>query len=117
MQIVAALAEGQTVRAVARRFDVSVASVVRIGQRQKAGLGQAPLPMGGPRRMAIDKEAGEWLMARLYEKPDLSVRAVTAELAARGTKVAPDTVWRYVRRVTADETDLEDPEADWSTDD
>jgi transposase len=38
------------------------------------------------------------LLARLAEKPDLTMRALTAELAARGVHVAHDTVWRFVRR-------------------
>ena len=38
------------------------------------------------------------LLARLAEKPDLTMRALTAELAARGVHVAHDTVWRFVRQ-------------------
>lgn len=93
-----ALAEGETVRTVARRFGVSVASAVRIGQRQRAGCGQMPGKIGGHRRQALAGGAGEWLLARLAEKPDLTMRALTAELAARGVHVAHDTVWRFVRR-------------------
>ena len=86
MRIAAALAEGETVRAAAKRFGVSVASAVRIGQRQRSGRGQVPAKIGGVRRAA------------LAEKPDLTMRALTAELAARGVHVAHDTVWRFVRR-------------------
>jgi transposase len=98
MRVAGALAEGETVRTVARRFGVSVASAVRIGQRQRAGCGQMPGKIGGHRRQALAGEAGEWLLARLSEKPDLTMRALTAELAARGVHVAHDTVWRFVRR-------------------
>lgn len=97
-RVAAALAEGETVRSAAKRFGVSVASAVRIGQRQRAGRGQVPGKIGGRRRALLAGEAGEWLMSRLAEKPDLTMRALTAELAARGVRVAHDTVWRFVRR-------------------
>jgi len=97
-RVAAALAEGETVRSAAKRFGVSVASAVRIGQRQRAGRGQVPGKIGGHRRALLAGEAGEWLMSRLAEKPDLTMRALTAELAARGVHVAHDTVWRFVRR-------------------
>ena len=50
------------------------------------------------RRAALAGEPGDWVLARLAEKPDLTMRALTAELAARGVHVAHDTVWRFVRR-------------------
>lgn len=97
-RIVAALEDGGTVRGVARRFGVSVASAVRIGQRWRAGGGLAPGRIGGHRRPVLAGGAGDWLLARLAEKPDLTMRALTAELAARGVRVTHDTVWRFVRR-------------------
>jgi transposase len=97
-RVAMALEEGETVRAAAKRFGVSIASAVRIGQRQRAGRGQAPGKIGGHRRPVLAGDAGEWLLARLAEKPDLTMRALTAELAARGVHVAHDTVWRFVRR-------------------
>ncbi len=98
MRVAAALDEGETVRSAARRFGVSVASAVRIGQRQRAGRGQVPGRIGGHRRPVLAGEAGDWLLARLADKPDLTMRALTAELAARGVHVAHDTVWRFVKR-------------------
>lgn len=98
LRVASALEEGETVRAAARRFGISVASAVRIGQRHRAGRGQMPGKIGGHRRQALAGKAGEWLLARLAEKPDLTMRALTAELAARGVHVAHDTVWRFVRR-------------------
>ena len=96
--VVAAVPEqGETVWAASKRFGVSVASAVRIGQRQRAFSGQAPGKIGGHRRPVLAGEFGEWLLARLAEKPDLTMRALTAELAARSVRVAHDTVWRFVR--------------------
>lgn len=79
------------------RILVSVASAVRIGQRQRSGRGQVPGKVGVVRRAALAGEAGDWLLSRLAEKPDLTMRALTAELAARGVRVAHDTVWRFVK--------------------
>lgn len=98
LRVADALGEGETVRTVAKRFGVSVASAVRIGQRQRAGRGQVPGKVGGARRAALAGEPGDWVLARLAEKPDLTMRALTAELAAHGVRVAHDTVWRFVRR-------------------
>lgn len=97
MRIASALNEGETVRSAARRFGVSVASAVRIGQRQRAGRGQVPGKIGGHRRRVLAGEVGGRLLARLAEKPDLTMRALQAELAMRGVTVAHDTVWRFVR--------------------
>jgi transposase len=98
MRVAGALAEGESVRAVAKRFGTSVSSAVRTGQRQRARRGQMPGKIGGHRRQALAGEAENRLVARLAEKPDLTMRALTAELAARGVHVAHDTVWRFVRR-------------------
>ena len=98
MRVAAALEQGETVRAAAKRFGVSVASTVRIGQRQRSGRGQVPGKIGGSRRAALAGGSGDWLLMRLAGKPDLTMRALTAELAARGVHVAHDTVWRFVKR-------------------
>ena len=40
----------------------------------------------------------EWLLARIAEKPDLTLRAVMAELAQRGTPASYGAVWRFFAR-------------------
>ena len=98
LRIATALGEGETVRGAAKRFRVSVASAVRIGQRQRCGLGQVPGKIGGHRRPVLKGETGDWVLARLAETPDLTMRSLTAELADRGVHVVHDTVWRFVRK-------------------
>jgi len=39
----------------------------------------------------------EWLLARLAEKPDLTLRTVVAELAERGTPASYGAVWRFFK--------------------
>ncbi len=47
-----------------------------------------------PRSLASERD---WLLARLDAKPDLTMRALSAELAMRGIAVHHTTVWRIVR--------------------
>jgi hypothetical protein len=83
-RVVAAVADGLSRRAVADRFGVSVvASVVKWSQRLRATGSVAAKPMGGRRPYALEGER-DWLLARVGEAPDLTLRALAAELAARG---------------------------------
>ena len=81
-RVVAAVASGCTCRATAALFGVSVASVVKWSQRWRATGSAAAKPMGGRRPLQLEG-AGEWLLARIAEKPDLTLRAVMAELCER----------------------------------
>ncbi|WP_371137087.1 hypothetical protein, partial [Acidocella sp. MX-AZ02] len=38
-----------------------------------------------------------WILARLDEKPDLTMRALALELGARGVATSEVSVWRLVR--------------------
>ena len=53
--------------------------------------------MGGWRPLLLKSER-EWLLARIAEKPDLTLRAVVAELAARGSPASYGAVWRFFAR-------------------
>src|SRR5215472_12035005 len=80
-RVVASVASGRTCRATAALFGVSVASAAK--------------PMGG-RRLQLTGERA-WLLARIAEKPDLTLRAVMAELAERGTPASYGAVWRFFK--------------------
>jgi transposase len=82
---------------VAELYDVSVASVVKWSQRARATGSAAAKPMGGKRPYLLESER-DWLLARLVEKPDLTLRALLTELGDRGVVVSCDTLWRYLRR-------------------
>jgi len=96
-RVVAAVASGCTCRVVAALFGISVASVVKWSQRWRASGSAAAKPMGGRRPLRLAGER-EWLLARLAEKPDLTLRAVMAELAERGTPASYGAVWRFLAR-------------------
>jgi transposase len=93
-RVVAAVAGGQSCRAVAATFRVSVASVVKWWQRYRATGSAAARPMGGNRPYVLAGER-DWLLGRLAEKPDVTLRALLGELADRGIKVSYYAVWHF----------------------
>jgi len=95
-RVVASVASGRTCRATAARFGVSVASVVKWSQRRRATGSAAAKPMGGWRPLRLTGER-EWLLVRIAEKPYLTLRAVVAELAERGTPASYGAVWRFFK--------------------
>ena len=76
---------------------MSVASVVKWSQRSRVSGNAAAKPMGGWKQLRLNSHR-EWLLARIAEKPDLTLRAVVAELAERGTPASYGAVWRFFKR-------------------
>ena len=93
-RVVAAVASGQSCRKVAATFKVSVASVVKWSQRFRATGSASARAMGGNRPYVLAGER-DWLLARLSETPDVTLRALLAELAERGIKVSYYAVWHF----------------------
>jgi len=93
-RVVGAVAAGRSCRAVALTFGVSVASVVKWSQRFRATGSAAARKVGGRRPYAL---AGErvWLLARVAETPDITLRAIVAELAERDVAVSYYAVWHF----------------------
>ena len=63
-------------------------------QRWRASGSAAAKPMGGWPPLRLTGERA-WLLARIAEKPDLTLRAGVAELAERGTPASYGAVWRF----------------------
>jgi transposase len=95
-RVVGSVAGGRSCRATAAIFGVSVASVVKWSQRWRATGSAAAKKMGGWRQLLLKSER-EWLLGRIAEKPDLTLRAVVAELAERGTPASYGAVWRFFK--------------------
>lgn len=95
---VARVAAGESCRTVAKVFKVSVASVVRWSQRYRATGSAAAKRMGGWPGMRLAPQR-EWLVARLAAAPDLTLRALVAELQERGIAASYGSVWRIVHAV------------------
>jgi transposase len=87
------LADGSC-RTVAARFGVSPSNVVKWAQRQRTTGSAAASKMGGHRPYAVAGERA-WLLARLTEKPDITLRGLLAELAERGIEVSYYAVWHF----------------------
>lgn len=96
-RVVSAVRAGMSCRQAAEQFDVSAATAIRWAQRTRATGSPAALPMGGKRPFSLEKER-PWVLARLAEKPDLTLRALLAEVRARGIEVSYYAVWHIVHR-------------------
>src|SRR5258708_2370688 len=83
-RVVARVTAGESCRSVAKRFGVSVASVVKWSQRFRVTGSAAAKRMGGHRPLA-----------RIASSPDLTLRALLAELADRGVTVRYYAVWHF----------------------
>jgi transposase len=94
-RVVAMTSEGHSCREVAKRFAVSVASVVRWSQLFRTQGSVAPKPHVARRRVVLLPER-DWVLARLAAAPDLTVRALRVELAERGVKASYGAVWRFL---------------------
>ena len=93
---IALVEAGQSRRAVAKLLDLDKSTVILWVKDYRATGKQAAKPMGGRRRFALLGQR-DWLLARIAAAPDLTGQALRAELAARGTKVSYDAVWRFLR--------------------
>jgi transposase len=95
-RVVGAVAACQTCRAVARTFMVSVASGVKWSQRHRAVGNPAAVKMGGRRPYLVARER-DWVISRIAEKPDLTLRALLKELADRGLMVSYYALWHFLQ--------------------
>jgi transposase len=96
-RVVAAVERGQSCRAVADTFGVSVASVVKWSQRFRATGNASAKPMGGKRPVLLAGQRA-FVLDRIDKVPNISLRALAAELAERGIIVSYGAVWSFVHR-------------------
>ena len=96
-RVVERVLSGETVRSVSDTYSVGVSSVVRWSQRYRSRGNSAPDKMGrGPSHLLDGERA--WLLDRIANEPDVTLRELTAELVDRGVKVCYGTVWNFVHR-------------------
>jgi transposase len=96
-RVVAAAEAGQSCRAVAKRFGVSVSSVVKWRQRARATGSVAAKPMGGKRPILLAGQRA-FILDRIALEPHISIRALQAELAEHGTIASYGAVWTFLHR-------------------
>jgi transposase len=93
-RVVARVMAGESCRTVAKLFGVSVASAVKWSQRFRVSGSAAAKPVGGQRPFALVGER-DWLLTRIAVRPDVTLRALVAELAERGIVVSYFAVWHF----------------------
>ena len=96
-RVAAAVLSGRSVREVALAFGVSVASAVKWSQRLRETGSAGSRRMGGHKPRVLASEQS-WMLLRLEECPHLTVRGLAVELAERGYRVSPNTVWSLLRK-------------------
>jgi transposase len=96
-RVAQAVLSGRPGREVAVTFGVSVASAVKWSQRLRDTGSAGSRPMGGHKRRVLTGEQA-WMLLRLEECPHLTVRGLALELAGRGHRVSPNTVWSLLRK-------------------
>jgi putative transposase len=96
-RVVAAVEAGESRRSAARRFGVSESVAVKWLQRVANTGSVKPGKMGGHRRPALDGER-DWILGRVAEQPDITLKALMLELGERGTKVSLYAVWSFFQR-------------------
>ena len=96
-RVVAAVEAGESCRAVAGRFGVSVSTVVKWSQRWRATGSVTPDKMGGYRPFVLEPHR-EFIAEQIQKSPHVTTRGLQRMLAARGVKVSHDSVWRFLRR-------------------
>lgn len=95
-RVAAAVLSGRTCREVAELFSVSVASAVKWSQRlRQTGSSAAKLQGRRPPRLLAPHQ--DWILGRLAEERDLTMRALVIELGDRGIVTSEVSVWRLVR--------------------
>src|SRR5271156_428079 len=82
-RVVARIEAGDRRRAAAAHLGVRGPTSIRWAQRNREPGGTAPKPMGGTRPLSLAPHR-EWLLARIAQKPDLTLRAIEGELNAMG---------------------------------
>ena len=96
-RIVAAVEAGSSCRAAAKRFGVSESAAIKLMRRYRATGSLAPDKIGGHRRPILEVER-DWLMSRIADQADITVRALADELAERGIVVSHVSVWNLLKR-------------------
>src|SRR3982751_2330703 len=96
-RVIGFMALGGSARRAAARFDVSVSSAIRWGQRWRAEGQVGPRAMGGDRRSRLGEHRAKVLQL-VARQPDLTLQEIRSALAVScGITVGLSTVHRFLR--------------------
>lgn len=96
-RVAAALAEGETCRSIAERFDIAPSTVVKWSKRVRETGSPAPAKFGGYRTCILEPHRA-FILAEIEKVSNLTLHRLKDLLAERGVMVSHDTVWRFLRR-------------------
>ena len=102
IRVIEAVEAGSSRRGAAARFGVSVSSAIRWVDVWRRTGRTAPYPRGGDRRSGRIEGAAEFLLAKVEEKPDITLAELQALLKERDLSVGTGTVWRFFDRHAAE---------------
>lgn len=96
-RIVATVEAGASCRSAARRFGVSESAAIKLMRRYRKTGSYDPDKIGGHRRPILEDQRN-WILGRIGEQSDITVRALADELAERGLVVSHVSVWNLLKR-------------------
>jgi transposase len=94
-RVVGRILAGETVRAAAAAFAVSVSAAVKWSQRFRATGSAAAAKMGGRKPVKLAPYR-DFVRACFAEEPHLTLRGLQRQLAARGVAASYGAVWKFV---------------------
>lgn len=95
-RVVAAVLSGDSIGAVAARFELAASSVVKWSQRHRATCSVRPGKMGGYRKPILEPHR-DFIAERLEQNPHLPLHGLKAEPTSRGIAVSHNTIWEFIR--------------------
>jgi transposase len=96
-RVAAAVASGDSCRAIAEQYEIAPSTVVKWSKRVRETGSAAPAKFGGHRTCLLEPHR-DFVLAQIKEVPHLTLHRLKDLLAARGVAVSHDTVWRFLRR-------------------
>ena len=96
-RVAAAIASGDSCRAIAEQYKIAPSTVVKWSKRVRETGSAAPAKFGGYRSCTLEPHRG-FVLAQIEEVPHLTLHKLKDMLAAHGITVSHDTVWRFLRR-------------------
>jgi transposase len=86
---------GEPVREVGELFCIAPSSVVKWSQRKRQTGSAAAKPMGRRQARSLAGQR-DWILGRIAQKPDLTLRELVAELNERGAETSYGSLWRLL---------------------
>ncbi len=98
-RVVAAVDDGMSRRAAARRFGVAASTAIKWVEAWRRTGSYRPRPRGGDKRSHRIEAYADEILALVEETPDMTLAEIAAHLeSAHRLRVSQSTVWRFFDR-------------------